>query len=232
MELDYDALAREVHVHVLPVSQEEATRCDLWDLLDTEEQERWRHLLSAERQAEFLVAHGMLRVRLGQYLSVAPATLRFTHSAYGKPSLLEPAGVEMQFNLAHTRGRVLIAISRGRRLGVDIEYLNPCLPDPALYAELFTAREQHTLLTLPPELALRGFYTAWTRKEAFIKATGEGFSADLLAFSVSGDPRQPPQLMPPPGNAAWRLHHLEISPNVAAALVVAGPEDYTLRLWR
>ena len=230
MHLTYDSLTREVHIHAFHLARlETAQRETLFAVLDGAEPERLGRLRIEERREEFLLAHGMLRVLLGQYLGADPAGLRFTAAAQGKPALAVPAAGDIEFNLAHARGRVVFAITRRRRVGVDVEFLDPRLPDAALFPALFTEDERQALADLPPELALRGFYTAWTRKEAFIKATGAGFSADLLAFSVTVDPRQAPQLTLHHGEAEWHLHNLDLSPDTAAALVVSGPLDYTIR---
>lgn len=230
MNDEYDALLREVHIYTFLLSQVDTAQLSkLQMLLDVAELERLYRFRSEELQQDFLLAHGMLRILLGQYVAVDPAALRFVTSPFGKPALAMPAGSDIQFNLAHSAGCVLIAITRGRQLGVDIENIDAQIADTSFYVEHFTASEQQALANLPPALALRGFYTAWTSKEAFIKATGEGFSADLQSFSVTidlGKSSQPTMIHD--GDKVWYLHQLDISSAVVAALVVAPPLNYSV----
>ncbi len=181
----------------------------------------------------YIAARGVLRRLLGLYLARPPETLRFAYGAYGKPAL---AGAhDLQFNLSHSHGLALYAFARGRDLGVDLEHLRADLAGEEIAARFFSAREVHMLGAVPAELRTRAFFNCWTRKEAYIKARGEGLSHPLDAFDVSLAPGEPAALLGTRGDpqelTRWTLHALDAGENYAAALAVHGT-NYTLRLWQ
>jgi 4'-phosphopantetheinyl transferase len=121
---------------------------------------------------------------------------------------------------------VLLGFSAGEEIGVDIERHDPFALTAELLSAVFTIEERTELASLAPEDRVKGFYRAWTRKEAFIKATGEGLSADLQSFSVTLNPEYPPSLRLtakyPCGQ--WNLHSLDTGPDYEAAIVFTGPD--------
>jgi 4'-phosphopantetheinyl transferase len=148
--------------------------------------DRYRSGADARR---FIAAHGYLRFILGGYAGLPPADIGFSTSSYGKPSLEVPAGrVPLSFNMSDSGGIALIAVARGRDIGVDVELVNAAIDVPGLSRKCFCAAESGLLGETPQELKAEMFYTLWTRKEAYIKSRGEGLSLDLTAIDVSAAP--------------------------------------------
>lgn len=211
----------------------DAPRSELWPLLSADEQVRAERFLLESVRDRFVAGRGLLRRLLGRYLNLPPQTLQFGYDAGGKPHL--PEAPQLCFNLAHSGGLALYALCLERRLGVDIEYLNPATRLDELVGTVFSAAEQATWLALPPPQQRAAFFAAWTRKEAYLKARGDGLRFPLGQFSVSLHPDEPARLLDVAGNpdeaARWRLYALQPAPGYAAALALAGPEA-EIRMWR
>jgi len=207
-------------------------RCDLERLRSTlSEDERSRAArFHFERDGRrFILSHGLLRVVLGRYLGLDPARLEFGLGPHGKPALAGKAGDSgLRFNLSHSGDLALYAVTRGREVGVDVERIRAGINWEALARRFFSAREMAALRALPPEDRVRGFFTCWTRKEAYLKARGEGLSLSLGGFSVSAAPGAEPALLEVEGEpeepSRWRLVDLCPAEGYAATLAAeAGP---------
>ncbi len=164
---------------------------------------------------------------LAREAGVTPDALRFGYSAHGKPFLIQAAvaGREtLHFNVAHSGDLALVALARGARVGVDVERIRAGLDFRALAKSVFSADEQADLAALPEDAACEAFFTGWARKEAFVKAVGEGLSYALDRFSVTLSPGAPPRLLLPAGEepTGWVLHALEVGEGYAAAAVSEG----------
>ena len=158
--------------------------------LSNEECERAHRFVFARDRHRYVAAHSALRSTLSAHTGIAGAFLDFTHGAFGKPTLIEPAGV--RFNLSHSQSVGLIAISTDAEVGVDVELLRH-MPDAEALADIhFTETERCALEELRPDERDRAFLRCWTRKEACLKATGMGLSADTRSFEVglAGDSRE------------------------------------------
>lgn len=224
---DYPSLAHEVHVYAFAAGEvlaAGAERCRA--ILSQDERDRLGRLRVETARAEYLAARGVLRELLGRYLGTDPAGIRFAQGQYGKPAVAQPGQPAVEFNVSHSAGKVAIAFAVGRQVGLDVEAHDAESATEDVVALVFTEEERRQLAALPPELRLRGFFCGWTRKEAFMKATGRGFSLDLQTFSVSLDPRLPPALRVPPEYQAgdWHLQPLDLWPGFEAAVVTSGEE--------
>ena len=183
----------------------------------------------------FMAARAALRRILAGYLGAAAEALRFRYGAQGKPAL-EGLSVRdgLDFNLAHSRSLALIAVSRGRRLGIDLEWIRPDVADEGIAERFFAPAEVQELGALRREDRALAFFRCWTRKEAYIKARGEGLSIPLSSFCVSLSPDETPKLVSVEGQPSevsrWTLHELEPGSGFAAALAVEGSAS-RLRLW-
>jgi len=184
----------------------------------------------------FIVGRGLLRTILGRYLGMAPDRLQFHYSPLGKPAL--PAGSEsksIRFNVSHSGGVALYAVTRGRGIGVDIERIRPDFANEEIAGRFFSPREVAALNALPPQSRLDAFFACWTRKEAYIKARGEGLSLPLNCFDVSLAPGEPAALLAvhdDPGEAArWSIREPFPGPDYVAALAVEG-RDWRLKCWQ
>jgi 4'-phosphopantetheinyl transferase len=184
-----------------------------------------RYVFDRDRR-RFIAARGILRRILGARLGVDAQHLRFAYGDRGKPSLRSgPAAEVVRFNLAHSHGHGLFAVSDGAELGVDIELIRP-LPGAAAIAERFFSQLERSLLfDLPLSQREVAFFLCWTRKEACLKALGAGLAHPLDAFSVSLDPGAPARVLEAQTTeigSGWPLHDLSRLPEYAAAIVVNG----------
>lgn len=224
--------------------QLDSRRVDVWRVfldLKPDPVQRMESTLSADelqRAAKFhfdkdrrryLAAHASLRGILARYLQCKPRVLKFSANEYGKPFLPEHS---VEFNLSHSGDYALIAVARGRKVGVDIELIREDIELENLAARYFSPREVSELTALSPEQRTRGFFKCWTRKEAYIKAQGLGLSLPLDSFDVSlGEPAALRATHPNADEAArWSLRSLEVESNYAAALAVEG-DGLEVRCW-
>jgi len=165
----------------------------------------------------FIAARGILRMLLGRYLDTLPNSIVFNYGLKGKPSLPSDP---LHFNVSHSEGRALFAFSATTALGVDLEAVRP-LPDVLQIARsAFSTSERKALEALAPELQHQAFFRCWTRKEAFIKALGDGLSFPLDRFSVSLD--EPARIIHVDGELAapsqWTLQHLALHDGFVGAI--------------
>lgn len=158
-------------------------------LLSADELERTRRLRFEVDQRRFAVGRALVRTRLGEFLDEPPETLRFTYGPAGKPSLSDFP--QVAFNASGSRGVGLLAVGVETRLGIDIELPEPGVDDLGVARQFFCRSEIDELTALPHELRQLGFLRTWTRKEAYVKALGDGLQAGLDRFAVSAAPDAP-----------------------------------------
>jgi 4'-phosphopantetheinyl transferase len=223
----------EVHVWCTALNPGGAVVQDLSGLLAPDERTRAERFRFQRDREHFIAARGQLRRILGGYLGRSPEELRFRYSPYGKPALTEEWDPEeIQFNMSHSHAIVLYAIARGRRVGIDVEWIRPDFATEQIAERFFSAHEVAALRALPAADRPEAFFHCWTRKEAYIKARGEGLSLPLDQFDVSLAPGEPAALLrsraDPDEVARWRMCALTPPPGYAGALVVEG-QDWHLR---
>jgi 4'-phosphopantetheinyl transferase len=173
---------------------------------------------------DFIAARGILRDLLGRYLHCSPHSLLLAYSKHGKPSVLEVAATPtVQFNVSHSHGLALFAFSRSRPLGVDIERIRPDIAAEEIAERYFSPQEVVELLALPPSSRAEGFFRCWTRKEAYVKAHGEGLQISLQSFHVSLSPEQP-ALLVSADRQRWSLHSLRPGDQFLGAIVAEGQD--------
>lgn len=210
--------------------------------------QKMRHTFSEDERAraarfrfdqhrhDFIVSRGLLRSVLSRYLGVPPRHLQFEYGRYGKPFLA--AGFEndaLRFNLAHSHELVLFAITRNREIGIDLEYIRRELEYLQVAERFFSPKEASFLRDQPAALQQEVFFTGWTRKEAYIKAKGKGFSLSLSDFDVSLTPGHSAKLLRT-GNdskeaSRWSLVDLKPGNDYLATLAVEG-HDWHLKCWQ
>jgi len=226
----------EVHVWRAALNIKESRVQSLRRTLTADERARAERFHFQQDREHFIVARGLLRAILGRYLDVDPSQLRFSYSPYGKPSLArESGGGDLCFNLSHAGGLALYAVTRGRDIGIDVERIRADLADEQVAERFFSPREVAALRALSGNMQPLAFFNCWTRKEAYIKARGEGLSLPLDQFDVSLAPGEPAALLRINGNAQeasrWFLQELAPSPVYAAAVAVGGC-DWRLKCWQ
>jgi 4'-phosphopantetheinyl transferase len=225
MQLDGLAL-NAVHLWAAPLDLSSAQLDGFRQILSPGELDRSARFHFEVHRSRYLAAHGWLRRILGGYLSVGPRELIFEEGPQGKPALA--GATELQFNMAHSEDLALIGIGRRFQLGVDLERVRP-LPDAAeLVARFFCKRESEVFQRLSEPEKPGAFFNLWTRKEAWLKATGEGIAHLLGRVEVSFVPGEPARLLElPPGYAegsAWSLYDIGVRPGFSAALAVAAEQ--------
>jgi 4'-phosphopantetheinyl transferase len=189
-------------------------------LLAPDEADRAARFRFDHLRSSYILGRGALRILLGRYLNSPPQDLAFRYGSRGKPALGAP--VRLQFNASHSGDLALFAFTMDREIGVDVEAIRlmPDLEDIA--KRFFCAEETAELMSLPAGQREHAFFLCWTRKEAYIKGTGEGLSTPLDAFRVVLRPGDPAGIVhlagDPAGARAWTLHDLRPAPGYAAAL--------------
>lgn len=164
-------------------------------LLSSAEQERRSRFRFEEHRHQFLVARALLRSTLSHYLpEVVPEAWQFEVNAYGRPRLAQIHASPIDFNLSHTRGRIVLAVTRCLSPGVDIERLDRGGELASLAPSVFTPQELGALQALPEHLQSQRFFTLWTLKEAYIKAKGKGLSIPLQEFGFHLDDEPAPRI--------------------------------------
>jgi len=185
-QVSLQELARAVHIWQFPLlSKESAARLGVWrNTLSPEEIERAGRFHFQEHRDAFIANRARLRMLLGQYLAVKPDRVAFAYGPQGKPSLAHPAATGLEFNLSHTEGLAIAALTRGRMVGIDIEQIKPMADLLDMARTHFAAGEFLHLQGLQGEQQLPAFFRCWTRKEAFLKGLGNGLQRDLATFEV------------------------------------------------
>lgn len=153
-------------------------------LLDDEERVRAARFRQSYHRRRFIAAHALARVALSSCLHVPPAALRFTTGPHGKPAIAGHG--DAQYSLSHSGERAVVAITRECAVGVDIEQIRP-IDALEISGRFFSYAERTALASVHTGDLLAAFFRCWTRKESFIKATGDGLSFPLDGFDVSID---------------------------------------------
>ena len=229
----------------LPEDEVQLWRVDLEAIRSDEP--RWQKLLSSDEtkrasrfhfprdRQRFVASRALLRTILAGYLTTDPGDLTFSYSKKEKPSL-GPAHAErgVTFNVSHSGGIALYAFARRRDIGVDVEQVRRDFDIEGIARRFFSAHEQSQLFDLPVAERVDAFFRCWTRKEAYIKATGDGLSLPLTQFDVSigaGNPDALVATRPDRSEAErWLLCEVSAGHGYLAALCVRG-RDWRLNGW-
>jgi len=199
--------------------------------LSEDELRRAGRLRDEVKRAQFIAGRSAMRTRLGEYTGTRPRELQLDHGPHGKPFLPNNA---LQFNFSNSGGMALLAVSSNREVGIDIEYRDRKISVDSLATHIFTAGELTIFRRLPESERHAALLAAWTRKEAYIKALGRGFSLPLKSFPVAVPADDEPAVLElcdsgnTPGN--WKFVPLTAHPDYIATLTAPGT-DWTVRLF-
>ncbi|MFW6070541.1 MAG: 4'-phosphopantetheinyl transferase family protein, partial [bacterium] len=217
--------ADEVHVWRAALELPPDQALKMWALLSDDEQERAERFHFKRHRRRFIAARGLLRATLARYLDCPPRAIRFRYGPQGKPALDDhdeiPDAADIQFNVAHSATLGLIAVTRDRRVGVDLEQHRPLSDAVQIARRFFSPMEIAAVEAASGDQQLALFFQIWSRKEAFIKATGQGLSQPLADFDVvdpAGAPTPFVRLSPVILTPRWRILDLHPHPNFAAAV--------------
>lgn len=217
----------EVHVWRIHLNQSPTVVQSLETTLSADEQRRAAAYHFEPDRLHFIVARGALRTILGYYLNVPPPTLRFGYGKHGKPALLTRRCARvLRFNVTHAHELALVAVTVDRDVGIDLEYCRPLPAAETIAAQFFSRSEQAALAAIALEHRPHAFFTCWTRKEAYLKAQGDGLSLPLDQFDVAVNPAEPAALLAvcgePQATARWSMRSVATLPSYVATLVVEG----------
>jgi 4'-phosphopantetheinyl transferase len=196
-------------------------------ILSADETEKARRFRFEKDRNNYINARSWLRKIIGNYLQIHPASLRFGYGEHGKPWLKNEAGNPhfLQFNLSHSEGVVICAIVQERAVGIDVEALRAEDSYDKIAENFFSKNERQALQTIAPEFQAAAFFNIWTRKEAYLKARGDGLIFPLDEFDVSANSDEAKLESVhhfPEENQRWTLYHLSPKPNFVGALAVEG----------
>ena len=230
-----ELLYEDVHVWRASFHRLTPFLADFDSIISEDERSKARRYKFENNRNDYIMARGLLRRLLGAYMDTDPSTIRFMYNPYGKPALMNQAGRHrVTFNVSHSHGIVLYAFSRGRELGIDLERIRPEAAHDGVAERFFSNKEVSTLRSLPEYAQPIGFFNCWTRKEAYIKARGEGLTIPLNQFDVSLVPGEPAALLEsrvnPTDISRWSLRALHMGTQYIAALAVEG-QQWNLKCW-
>jgi 4'-phosphopantetheinyl transferase len=221
---DFTLTPDTIHLWTAHVDRLIPRRAQFRSLLSADECQRADRFIADDARLRFTVARGVMRTVLGMYLGIAPGEIVFSYGPRGKPSLKveQIAETQIRFNLAHSANVVALAITQGHEIGVDVEEIRPMKEMVTIARDYFSAQEQGALFALPEGQREWAFFTGWTRKEAYIKAKGDGFALSLADFDVTLTPDQPARLLRAEGDdpARWSLLSVDTIPGYAGAVCV------------
>jgi 4'-phosphopantetheinyl transferase len=207
-----------------------AVRNRLASVLSTAEQERAARFAFVRDRNRYTVARAIIRQLLGGYLGEPPENVVLVTLPDGKPSLAATARIPgLRFNLSHSHEFALCAFCLGHELGIDIEKIKPRVAFEGIESRYFSPKERAELETLPQDLRPEGFFLCWTRKEAYVKARGEGLKVPLESFSVSLTPGKPVVLQSS-DEERWSLYSIHPTAGFVGALAVEG-RGHRLQFW-
>ena len=226
-----------MHVWLADLNQEPAVVRALREILTPDERQRADKFYFEKDRLHFIVARGALREILGSYLDIPPERISFSYSEYGKPALVGNAKESrLRFNVSHSHGVARYAVTSGREVGIDLELIRHDFAGLDIAQRYFSPEEVSALRALPHEQQTAAFFNCWTRKEAYIKARGEGLTYPLHRFTVPLAPGEPAALLmtndAPSEAAQWPLMELPLSAGYATALAVKSSAPYmTFSQW-
>ena len=217
---DLPLASAHVWKRALHGSEAEIEACH--DLLSDEEREKAARYRVERPRTDYIFTRGTLRSLLSKYLRIPPHEISFRYTKYGKPFLANDS--DLAFNVSHSEGLALLAFTRKREIGVDVEKLRPQTDALKLAERFFSVREREALRPLSGDDLHSAFFRCWTRKEAYIKAKGEGLSLPLHQFDVSIDPDPAEALIATRPDATeasrWILRNLPTNAGYASALAI------------
>jgi 4'-phosphopantetheinyl transferase len=227
-----ELLDDEVHIWRASLEMDSAALRRFERVLADDERIRAERLIFDRDRNRFIAARVILRDVLGRYLQRPPHTIDFIYGPRGKPAIASVGERQsVYFNLSHAHGLALIGITRRGEIGIDVELIRPDFASEEIAKRYFSPKEIDRLNEIPEERRTEAFFLCWTRKEAYIKAKGDGLHIPLDSFDVSLSPGEPAELFSA-DESRWGIETFvpSIVPEQRyAAAIVAEGKDWTAR---
>lgn len=215
------AYVHKIDLWRIELDQDDGVRSAFETFLAPDERERAARFIFDRDRNHYIIARGFMRLRLGAYLGIGPETVSFTTNAHGKPRL-NGHDMALNFNLSHSGGQAVLAVSPDFELGVDIERCREIRDD--LANRYFSPGENAALANLHPSERKAAFFRCWTRKEAFVKAVGSGMSLAFHSFEVSIENTVETGLLrwdaAPYAVKQWRFFSFTVGPDIVGAVAL------------
>jgi 4'-phosphopantetheinyl transferase len=222
----------EAHIWRADLKFNECFQTSFLKLLSPDEKSRAQKFRFTKDSRNFIIARGILRSLIGKYLKIKPAEISFRYSEFGKPGIAD--NHSLQFNISHSKNIALFAFIKKLNVGVDVEFVNPDIEVKDIAEKFFSPNEVLNLYALPEKQHTLGFFNCWTRKEAFIKAVGEGLSFPLNKFEVSLEPDKPAKLLAtdwePKAVSKWSIFSMSPATNFVGSLAIEGVVE-KIKFW-
>jgi len=213
----------QIHVWSVVLSDFDSDLPQFQAMLSSVERMKAERFRFSKDRNHYVIRRGILRVVLGRYLEHRPSEIDFCYGPFGKPEIKgDLAGGGLNFNDSHSGDLAVYAVTRACPLGVDVEKLRPVPDFEEIASRFFTPREAETLIGLPSERQMEAFFACWTRKEAFLKATGEGIGEGLAKVEVTLTPGEEAEILRIAGESQaqteWQLRSFSPVPGYLAAV--------------
>ena len=228
-------VSEDIHVWRVDLEQPESVIRDSERLLAREEQEKAHRFRFVDHRQRFTVTRVAVRQILSSCIGVDPRSIEFATGSHGKPYITSRT---LQFNVSHSHARALVAVARGCEIGVDVEKIRDIEDAQVLANRFFSSAEARRLSAASDAASLtRGFFECWTRKEAFVKAIGEGLSHPLDSFEVTFFPETKADLRLGAAHLGkWALRNIDLGPGYCGAVafeceVGTGVSQRDIKLW-
>lgn len=223
----------QLHLWIADLDVSESLIKSLSETLSNDEKIRAQRFRFPQHQNRFIVARGLLRKTLADYLRIKPAHIKFEYNQKGKPRISGGGIDRLEFNISHSQNLALYGITLNRPIGVDLEYIRDFEQVEPIAQRFFTPQEYQQIKSLPKPQQQETFFRAWTAKEAYLKATGEGLSGGLDTVEIELNRKQPLKLISinqnPQAANHWRLYELNPAPNYQAAIAIQTSENLDLQ---
>lgn len=215
---------KEAHVWLVNIDQQTHKINNYWRVLNSEEQQKANLFKFEKDRSCYIIARAVLRILLGNYLAKPPESIVFKTIKNGKPFVYNSKDV--QFNISHSKNCILLGFVKKHQIGIDVEYTKRPIEVELIAKSFFAEEEVNNLLALDKCYQNEAFYNCWTRKEAFIKALGDGLAFPLNEFVVSLDCEKTAILLNTKWNEKekenWTLEAIQVQKNYTAAMAIKG----------
>jgi len=226
---DFNLDNKHIHVWYININDYINSIPELISKIDKQETKRAHQFKFDKDRNCFICSHAILRILLGKYCNCDTTKITYDYTVNNKPILTYDKN--LHFNLSHSSHRAIIAFTKNRPIGIDIEYMQEKETLDNLAKRFFSSQEYNEYKLLPEQHKTQGFYNAWTRKEAVVKAIGIGITCSLKSFSINLTPGSKAKLLSMHNQndvTNWQLYGFNPEEKYCAAIAWHGPQKMIL----